>query len=364
MRALKKLSGRLAKWPDSDRRALEAHFEQGEIDIFDDASKAVLAKERATDWSEASLENNIQYYTYFLMFLEQRGELMEESPSARATKKRLDAYLKKLDRVSPQTRLTYLRGVSNMIAVIDPNGDRRYLQKIVRRLSRLAKPTLDQSYLMISPSELFYAGIRRMDRTYSFASHSMRQASRFRDGLMMAALVCKALRRRNFAGMLLERNITLNVLDEYEVRFSAQETKMRKAINAQLSRQLTPYFNRWLTDIRPLLLNGRKSDALWVTINGTDMSGETFHSRFCKATEAELKQRINPHAVRKIVATGVAIARPELVTMVSSLLDHSNQASAAAYNLANQLSASERYLELLERRRSRALGDQSKRRRA
>lgn len=112
-----------------------------------------------------------------------------------------------------------------------------------------------------------------------------------------------------------------------------------------------------------MMLNGRKSDALWVTIKGTDMSGETFHSRFCKATEGELNQRINPHAVRKIVATGVAVARPELVKMVGSLLDHSSEVSAAAYNLASQLSASERYLGLLERRRSQALGDQSKRRR-
>ena len=84
------------------------------------------------------------------------------------------------------------------------------------------------------------------------------------------------------------------------------------------------------------------------------MSPETFYVCFCKVTKKELGRRINPHLTRKIVATGIAIARPELVRMVGSLLDQTTDQSAA-YNLADQLSASRTYLDLLEMRRQQAL---------
>jgi len=346
----------LSKWPDGDRRALENCIGATNVDFFEDVSETSLARDRGASWAGASLANNVRFYTYYLQFLERCGELsLIESPSARVTKARLHAFVDELARVSPQTRLSYVRGIANIVAVIDPSGDRKYLQKVVRRLKRIATPTRDQTHLMISPSDLFYAGIRRMDRASERALRSVQQAGRYRDGLMMAAIACKALRRRNFAGMMLERNITRNVMDFYEVRFRPSETKVRSPIRAQLSRILTPYFDLWLSTLRPMLLHGRSSDALWVTIVGSDMSGETFHSRFCNATKQELNEHINPHAVRKIVATGVAIARPELVKMVGSLLDHHSEQSAAAYNLADQLSASKRYLEFLDERRRRAL---------
>src|SRR6185503_11273992 len=87
---------------------------------------------------------------------------------------------------------------------------------------------------------------------------------------------------------------------------------------------------------------------------GTDMRPATFYTRFCKATEEELKRRINPHLVRKIVATGVAIAAPEMVRMTSSLLDQKTDQSAA-YNLADQLSSSIKYIGTLDGRRDQAL---------
>jgi integrase/recombinase XerD len=170
----------------------------------------------------------------------------------------------------------------------------------------------------------------------------------------LSAIVCKALRRRNFATMLVDKNIKRNVLDIYEVRFEPMETKARRRILAALSRKLTPFFDRWFSVIRPVLLDGRDSDAMWISIAGTDMSHWTFYKRFCKATLEELNVRINPHMTRKIVATGVAIASPELVGMVGSLLDQSSDQSAA-HDLADQLSASRSYLGLLETRRRQAL---------
>jgi integrase/recombinase XerD len=122
--------------------------------------------------------------------------------------------------------------------------------------------------------------------------------------------------------------------------------------------RLTPYIDHWLEHHRALLLAGGQADALWLTFRGTAMGRAAVYERFCSATEQELGVRINPHAVRHIVATGVAIALPEAVQMTPYLLDHrSDRTATEHYNLADGLSASARYLQCLEMRRQRALND-------
>ncbi len=346
------LSSWLNHWPAADRRLLEMSLEG---DDFQDEEVAFTCSARAARWSDASLANNVRFYTYWLQFLARRNELDPTArPSTRVTKERLSAYVKELRRVSPITRATYVRGIRNMLVAIDPKGDRARLNYVVRRLVSTAKPSRDQNHLLVSPSDMFYAGIRLMERVSSMAERDVRFAIKYRDGLMMSAIVCKALRKRNFARMLLGENITRNVMDVYEVRFRPLATKSRRQIRSELSSKLTPYFDHWLGKIRPSLLKGRSSDAIWITLAGTDMSPETFYVCFCKVTKKELGSRINPHLTRKIVATGIAIARPELVRMVGSLLDQTTDQSAA-YNLADQLSASRTYLDLLEKRRQQAL---------
>jgi hypothetical protein len=84
------------------------------------------------------------------------------------------------------------------------------------------------------------------------------------------------------------------------------------------------------------------------------MGRAAIYERVCLVTEEEVGVRINPHAFRAIVATGVAIAVPESVAITPYLLDHRTERTAAKhYNLAEGLSASTQYLQRLEARRSR-----------
>lgn len=366
---LERLESCLREWPPDDLRALKRALDWDVHDVEDWADDDDDLGGLAAHWSDATLDNNVRFYTYWLRFLRRRGELEPLSPpGARVSPARLIAYVKELRRVSPVARVTYVRGIRYMLLAIDRDGQPACLAPMVRRLVRTAEPVRDQSHLLVAPSDMFYAGLARMDRVLPLAEGVPKFAGKYRDGLMMSAIVCKALRRRNFAGMLVGRNISRNVMDVYEVRFRPVETKARREIRAVLSALLTPYIDRWFKTIRPLLLRGRTSDAMWITMAGADMSPETLHNRLCNATEQELSKRINPHLTRKIVYTGVAIARPELIRMVGSLLDQSSDQSDA-YNLADQLSASRRYLDLLEERRQLALrhhvgpNDQRRRRR-
>ncbi|MEQ1696700.1 MAG: hypothetical protein ABL901_12740 [Hyphomicrobiaceae bacterium] len=241
-----------------------------------------------------------------------------------------------------------------MLRVIAPKANQDYLIRLLRLLKRTAKPSRDQRHLLVAPSDMFYAGIDRMQRVMVDAETSFVSAMVYSGGLMMSAIICKALRKRNFVGILQRRNITRNVMDVYEIRFSAVETKARRRIQAELSAMLTPFIDHWFNKIRPMLLPGRESDAMWITSTGSDMTASTFYKRFCKATEYELGVRINPHLPRKINATGVAIASPEDMRMVASLLDQSSD-QMEAYNLADDLSASQTHLGFLDERRQQAI---------
>ena len=171
---------------------------------------------------------------------------------------------------------------------------------------------------------------------------------------MMAMLAAKPVRRKNLFATRIGVHLRKLSAGLYEWRFEAHETKTKERICALLPASLTPYLDFWLTTARPLLLGSGQADALWLTTKGGAMAADTGYSRFCRATHEELGVRINPHLVRNIVATGVAIAMPEDVGITPMLLDHrSDQISQQYYNLADQLSASARYVILLDRLRHR-----------
>lgn len=338
---------RFEDWPEVDRIGVEAAFKTG-IGLDDDGPLAHL--------SAATREFNQLGYGYWLHYIATHEALvLHESPGARATPARVCNYLySHCQGLSSTTLYARIRSLGRILGAIDPNADLRIVKQSCRLLARRAKPSRDQRAQLVAPSDLFYSGIRRMKRHAKGAASDASEALKFEDGLMMAMLAAKALRRGNFVAMTLGRNLTRARSGCYEVKFEPVETKARNRISAAMPILLTPYLDYWLDKARPTLLQARGSDAMWINANGAAMTPNRFYQRFCAATMNELGRRINPHLVRKIVATGVAIAAPELVRMTPSLLDQSSDQSAV-YNLADQLSASDAYLKVLSERRRLAL---------
>ncbi|MEQ1714661.1 MAG: hypothetical protein ABL907_01530 [Hyphomicrobium sp.] len=344
----------LVKWPLQDRHALEDAFAGGHSDLDSDDDELPY-RAMAAEWAESTRLKNVEFYTRWIEFLEKNDFLDPfASPSSRITRQRLRAYVASLARVSSVTRAMYLEGLRDTLRIIDPNGDYRFLSRQVLRLHRKATPSRNQRHMLISPSEMFHAGIDYMQSALADSETDKEAANMYQDGLMIAMIACKALRRANFATMQIGANIDRNADNEFEVRFASIETKQRRRIQAQLSQRLTPFIDRWLNRVRLVLTEGRNSDAMWIGGAGADLTPSAFYHRFCKITVKMFGVTFNPHFVRKIVATGMAISHPDLVRMTSSLLDHSSDQSAA-YNLADQLSASKNYIALLNKRRNQAL---------
>jgi hypothetical protein len=75
---------------------------------------------------------------------------------------------------------------------------------------------------------------------------------------------------------------------------------------------LAPYIDRYLDEIRPLLLQGKQSDALWITQYGEPLSYGGVSRRLKKVTHRLFGKALSPHMFRHALATSIAIDRPAL----------------------------------------------------
>jgi integrase len=343
-------------WPEADRLAWAKA--QQDAELFGERGLAA-------HWADATRAQVMNGYGTWLHFLEAVGALQHDVlPTGRVRGERLAGYVESLKArsLSPISVASRLRDLAEALRVMDPGGDRTVLVRGLRRLESTARASRDKHKRLVAPGNIYEASIARMDAAERSASRGhILKALYYSDGLRTAMLVAKPVRLRNLAGTQLGKNL-LRVDDVYRWTFAATETKTGEVIDALLPPRLTPYIERWITHYRRLLLQGAESDAMWISIKGSPMGRADVYERVCITTRQELGVRINPHAFRHIVATGVAIALPEEVRLTPFLLDHRTERTVQEhYNLADSLSASSRYLQHLDLRRRKALdGDTPK----
>ena len=342
-------------WPTSDQTAWAIALQEGEL--FGEHGLAA-------HWAAATRAQVENGYGIWLYFLQATGDLEHHvRPTARLNEERLIAYVASLRcRLAPVSVASRLRDLAEALRVMDPAGDRSLVLRGLRRQEAIARPCRDKTKYRVAPGDIYEAGLARMDAVERRESrgHTLK-ALHYSDGLRLAMPVAKPVRLRNLVSTTIGKNL-LKVDNVYRWTFGAAETKTGEVIDALLPQRLTPYIDRWITHYRQLLLWPVASDALWISIKGQAMGRAAVYERICVTTTQELGIRINPHAFRHIVATGVAIAMPEEVRLTPFLLDHRTERTVQEhYNLADSLSASSRYLERLGARRRLALDGNSKR---
>ena len=331
-----RLSRKPEDWSLQDQAARGAAYNRGE-DELDDVGLA-------SHWRPATKGKGDKGYGMWIGCLQRHGRLTDvANPVDRVTRDNLKLFVRDLQsrNVASETLAGYVRDLREMIRVMNAGQCPDDLVRLSLALGRAAQPSRDQRDQMVSPSELFFAGIKRMKQYWEAAAIDALAAVRYGDGLMMSTTSLKPIRLRNLSGMLLEHNIARNQLAEYELKFKPNETKTKRAIKAPLPVTLTPYFDRWFKCGRRTLLAGRESDAMWIAMRGADMSVGTVYDRFCRATLKETGCRINPHLTRKMMVTGLAIGAPNIIELAPAALDHaSRRHTREAYDLADDLTAS------------------------
>lgn len=341
---------KLAEWPDADRALWEASLEPG--DIVDPGG----ARARFAHHSNRKL---VAGYGRWLQGLDHVGQLDPgQHPGARITPERVTRYIGALSAHNgTQTLISRLNELHDMALVMDPGQDWSWTRRAAVAIRARHVPARAKAPRLVGADELYAAGFQLMAHSERSGS-TRRQACHYRDGLAIALLAARPLRRRNLAGLQIDQSFVRQG-SGWWIDIPAAETKTKVPIRMPLGAELSAAVDHYLDVHRPVL-EQRKGywckdigAALWVSSHGSPMTEMALYDRIMKVTEALLGRSINPHLFRDCAATSIAVDDPEHVFTAASLLGHTSLKTVERYyNQASNRNAAQSYQKHLIRLRT------------
>jgi len=304
------------QWPMADQSAWETAMATG--DRFD-------GRGAASHWSPASKNSISAAYGSWLGFLGQNSPLaLNQAPVERVTPDSIGAYIDQLNNeVAASTTHIYIDHLLCALRVMGPNHDWNWLRSVVSRLKRDVIPKAKR-HRMVDSGRLFELGITLMERTDMQSDvKPLDKAILYRDGLLIAILAARPLRRRTLSVIRLNQHIH-RIGDHYSLTFSSADTKNKQPIEYNLPVLLTAYLDRYLGHFRKLFPNSELHDGLWASAKGSSLSASSIYRRVISRTKEAFGFSVNPHLFRDCAATTLAIRKPEHVLVGAGLLGQSD----------------------------------------
>lgn len=185
----------------------------------------------------------------------------------------VSGFLDRLGPLAPCSVRAYLTDLFTACQALAPERDFALLHTVMRHQWRTARPVSDKRTKIVPARDLYELGIGLMAQAPT-CSTPLRQATQYRDGLMIAMLITCPVRIGNFLAIELERHLVFDG-GHYRLRFEGSEVKNRRALAYLIPSALAPCIDRWLNDYRPICLvqRGRHygddgGRAFWVTSGG------------------------------------------------------------------------------------------------
>ncbi len=345
----------LEEWPVTDRMAWEAALRPG--DVLEDCGLAAHLR-------EGSRVIMIEGYGSWLGFLNELSEIdLERAPADRVSPKLVMRYVERLrttcndSTVHSRVRLLY-----QVLAVMAPDRDWRWLRRIFQKLGATILTRRDKQGRIVSSRRLYEAGLDFMRRAEAEEGlHAQRRAVMFRDGLLVALLAARPLRLSNIASIRIDQHL-VRLGEEYWLRFDSNETKNARPIEVPVPDQLVPFLERYLERHRRELLGPSDLPHLWITVQGRAANPNTVYKRIVSLTKDAFGWAINPHLFRDCAATSVAIDDPEHIQIAAAILGHGSlKTTHKHYIQAQSVTASRRYGGTIANLRRRARESGSRR---
>jgi integrase/recombinase XerD len=348
-------------WPAKDREAWELANRPG---------SKLRPGGAVAHWAVSSQQNAARAYGRWLFWCASRGRLHPDAtPASRFTQERvLDyvAYLQEhLGEVSVAMQVDKLHQAARAMM---PTEDWSMLETVCRNLQRNVTTANDKAARLLHARELFEFGLRLVGEAEDSGNiDPVQRAVLFRDGLLIAFVAARPLRKRNIKGMCLGSTF-IRENGRCRLRFSAGETKNRRSIDLSCPEALTEVFDKYLKVHRNVLLARASSPqpdlrAVWISTTGRPMDDMAIYRVTTTRTLAEFGKAVNPHLFRDCAATTIAIDDPICVQIVMHILGHTRLATAERhYNQARGVEAGRSLITLIEDQRSE-LADQASRQR-
>jgi integrase/recombinase XerD len=309
-------------WPDLDQRRWQLSQIPAEF---------LARKNPASEWSPARREIVADAYGQWLQFLTARSELEPLcEPGLRVTEQRLGNFIVQLqERVSPVSVAMMVGAIKRMLDALDPGWDSVVLATAYRNLKRWAEPSRDKASRMVSAKQLYDLGLHLME-TCGEGLHETYVATRFRDGLVIAMLICCPVRVKNLSMMIVGQHLRFKG-QRYQLCFAADETKTGRQYEADLPGALTPYVRRYLELHRPHLLSvtpddqscdNTDNDALWIGCRALHLTDKGLRTQIKLHTGKAFGAAIWPHLFRDCAVTELVDVAPDEIELAPDLLGH------------------------------------------
>ena len=327
------------RWPLPDRHQWQVALADG--GPLDDRGAAA-------HWSAATRLKNGEGYGRWLAFLaDEDPDALAEHPAARVTTDRLDTYLASIEHKALYTRFNAVDELWSMLRLFDSKADCTVLRRAWRRLKRRAEQgTSRKNGRIVGSTSLLEAGLEHFKAAADVA-FPVAAAVQARDGLMIALLALRPLRRRNLADLVLGRSL-IQLGDAWHIRFEPHETKTGRVIELPWPTLLHEALAAYMEWYRPVLLRDKNRDHLWLTHMATAMAPHSISVRVSEVTTRLLGVDVSPHLFRDSLATTMAIEDPDHIRAAAVLLGHSTPRTVERhYNQAQSIEAARRYQDAL-----------------
>lgn len=345
---------RIDEWPERDREIWRVAV--GPADIL--ASGGERARHAA-----GSNRAVAAGYGRWLGWLRQ-ADLLDDGadPAARITPERVRAYLAALATYnSTATQARRLEELFIFASLADPRRDWRWIRQLRTWVRRRHKPVRDKRPRIVGAEDLVGLGHSLMRRAEVEGERpDWRRALDFRDGLALALLALRPLRRANFVGLRLGQHLVQRG-QVWWLLIDGPETKTGTPIEVPwpsgLHDALAAYLRRWrhvLLERAPFCRSGlpTATDQLWISVNGRALDPQGLFDLARKRTRAAFGRGLSPHLFRDCAATSIAVEDPAHILIASQLLSHRSIATTERhYNQARSVEAARAWQATLARLR-------------
>lgn len=348
---------KLAHWPASIRRLED--LRTADVGPFGNASPA-------SRWAASTYRLHTYNLGCFLGWLKARQLLFPDTSLASAAiRETLIEYVEDMRSadLSSKTIAARLTAIRAVLGALSPEIEVDWLMNGIKLVYAEPSDRRNTRLRVQHTADLIKLGMNliRQGMVYPLQGPSLRQAENFRDGLIIVFMALVVPR----IGTLPVMNVGEHLVrkgDTYRVHWQGTEMKGgRRGHQADLPEELGGLLSLYLEFHRPVLAGRSRSPSqpsdslpLWLHKRGKRMSQYVMYRMIISRTKAAFGVPVHPHAFRHSAGTTLLLERPDLVKILTPLLQHSTQQMRETYMLADRMEAGRRYGEMLAGRRRRA----------
>jgi integrase/recombinase XerD len=343
------MSLKISEWPVTDRERWVAAVS---------GKRSLHSKVNANKWKKPTQENSVRAWGTYLVFLA-TGNLLD---AAQALDQRVNpewVHAFGDDQVTTKSLATAavrINALLNFVRATVPDADIEWLRALNRafqhdyREQGSSKPEPPHVF------ELLGVGVDHMDYADEFRHvDPLESAKDFRDGLLIALMAMRSVRRRAWVEMDLDTNL-VEVDDGYSIRLFKANSKTKDQYRAPVPENLVLRVRKYLEVHRPVLVDAYHShsnmgtNAVFVTPEVGRMSGSIVHRQVTRWTKHYLGRAVSPQEFRRATTTEASRIDPSLAHTAAAINGHKSLLTGDRdYDMASNLAAIRQYGEILDR---------------